>query len=299
MLLLYLAIAVAVPMISNNLHSIMLLLYLGSATQDIVMELHLHSIMLLLYPWETLVDWTASNIYIPLCFYFINYRQIPAYPQYEFTFHYASTLSLSDSQRTQLKHIYIPLCFYFIDKDGYIVYAKTHLHSIMLLLYRERESWSHIRQKNLHSIMLLLYPFVSASTVPETINLHSIMLLLYLFNPITSNIQIYIYIPLCFYFIAWRVCYRRLSVSKFTFHYASTLSAIQAQREKKAIHLHSIMLLLYQDCCCQTQRAIEFTFHYASTLSTSKWRPERAIKIYIPLCFYFIKHDKSLYLRVF
>ena len=78
--------------------------------------------------------------------------------------------------------------------------------------------------------------------------------------------------------------------------------------------LHSTMLLLYPGAGAQGHGTIAFTFHYASTLS---WRrsqkartrrylhstmlllypilrlfPESSVKIYIPLCFYFIRGDK-------
>ena len=76
-----------------------------------------------------------------------------------------------------------------------------------------------------------------------------------------------IYIPLCFYFIREINGSDRIDLL-FTFHYASTLS------------------VEWRSCLCS---ASAFTFHYASTLSKllagllPGW-----VCIYIPLCFYFI-----------
>ena len=98
---------------------------------------HLHSTMLLLYPLFFMTAYYTGEIYIPLCFYFIeSLRDVAAYPvqiyiplcfyfivdnpedkrrNYNgFTFHYASTLSRIWSKRTGKSFIYIPLCFYFI-----------------------------------------------------------------------------------------------------------------------------------------------------------------------------------------
>ena len=124
-----------------------------------------------------------------------------------------------------------------------------------------------------------------------------------------------IYIPLCFYFIV-----TRFSVSDgsyiFTFHYASTLSEIRETREKMLKDLHSTMLLLYRSPCrtgsilhfylhstmlllylnrngCNDPFWSEFTFHYASTLSYSAHSSNLLIKIYIPLCFYFITTKRA------
>ena len=47
----------------------------------------------------------------------------------EFTFHYASTLSVSTSKHLHQHHIYIPLCFYFII---YFIIKQT-LHSLIYI----------------------------------------------------------------------------------------------------------------------------------------------------------------------
>ena len=54
----------------------------------------------------------------------------------EFTFHYASTLSVCHRGAAgKIIQIYIPLCFYFIASGIDVVNADKHLHSTMLLLY--------------------------------------------------------------------------------------------------------------------------------------------------------------------
>ena len=63
------------------------------------------------------------------------------------------------------------------------------------------------------------------------------------------------------------------------------------------LHLHSTMLLLYLRVRGSVVvRGAVFTFHYASTLSRvrrQKW--ERRTRIYIPLCFYFIRCDMHIH----
>ena len=103
-----------------------------------------------------------------------------------------------------------------------------------------------------------------------------------------SSILLYIYIPLCFYFI-WEIILTLISIiylhstmlllylslqlpllsllNIFTFHYASTLSAVADDILKEVLYLHSTMLLLY------LTRELKMSIHQ---------------KIYIPLCFYFI-----------
>ena len=120
--------------------------------------------------------------------------------------------------------IYIPLCFYFIWITG------------------KEADW----EAYLHSTMLLLYPLRSADLLEPGLHLHSTMLLLYrAWNHGWDN-DIFIYIPLCFYFIA-------------------TPGHIP---DIKTIHLHSTMLLLYQSRkTLGMNLKNRFTFHYASTLS--------------------------------
>ena len=96
------------------------------------------------------------------------------------------------------------------------------------------------------------------------------MLLLYPWGGMTWRKNIFIYIPLCFYFIGNRHPLWP-GWTQFTFHYASTLSDHFQQKP------------IYDNT---------FTFHYASTLSKRRPPPATVIEpIYIPLCFYFILFD--------
>ena len=93
--------------------------------------------------WNSL----ALTIYIPLCFYFIRrwdwYRGLVLYNLHStmlllypggqgsaatvtvFTFHYASTLSITDKHYYININIYIPLCFYFIYDAGITPYCTA------------------------------------------------------------------------------------------------------------------------------------------------------------------------------
>ena len=122
----------------------------------------------------------TSLIYIPLCFYFILDRTFHIRKNIEFTFHYASTLSVTGWNLVFIYRIYIPLCFYFIGISFSNTRPCLHLHSTMLLLYRIDVSNWQAGINHLHSTMLLLYP-AHRCHLPG--------------NPHT------IYVPLCFYFI--------------------------------------------------------------------------------------------------
>ena len=212
-------------------------------------------------------------IYIPLCFYFIRSQYRSLCRGYEFTFHYASTLSKE------------------------IVMAKVicnNLHSTMLLLYLWRASVAKMSTAYLHSTMLLLYPYLRNVT-------HVLDLFTFHYASTLSAVAdaygavVLIYIPLCFYFIPIQ-CNFRIGIK----------------------HLHSTMLLLYRTCRGSNQeRDLPFTFHYASTLSSSWNLLCTALRhlhstmlllyptmkpfylnwtlIYIPLCFYFICAGIRLY----
>ena len=146
---------------------------------------------------------------------------------------------------------------------------------------------------HLHSTMLLLYLYPSWCGRWHVCHLHSTMLLLYLDVPCFFVMFKLIYIPLCFYFIAFTECSLLLSMMiyiplcfyfiptdyfpaasrlPFTFHYASTLS---------------VFFLLY------VPAQFSFTFHYASTLSVYLYFSTSFAPIYIPLCFYFITTSRS------
>ena len=143
----------------------------------------------------------------------------------QFTFHYASTLSLFATRFPDM---------------------QSHLPSTMLLLYpgcseRCRNSPDvftfHYAStlsgwKANFSFMIMKFTFHYASTLSRTaitasdagLNLHSTMLLLYPAVRVRARIFCFIYIPLCFYFIIRR----------------------EQQSCSKRINLHSTMLLLYR-----------------------------------------------------
>ena len=165
----------------------------------------------------------------------------------------------------------------------------------------------------------LLFTFHYASTLspprqpcdPVIYNLHSTMLLLYRIPPaVMASWILFIYIPLCFYFIlpsSPKIVYN----TPFTFHYASTLSEIGSRGGVHFHNLHSTMLLLYLYAILTKGVDYEFTFHYASTLSGKAYctacgktnlhstmlllylsafsSAVTMVPIYIPLCFYFIR----------
>ena len=93
------------------------------------------------------------------------------------------------------------------------------------------------------------------------------MLLLYLIHGVREASDPYIYIPLCFYFInMYTYCYPYSS--KFTFHYASTLSylLLKVYNDVDAFTFHYASTLSTTHLC-QGSQYYKFTFHYASTLS--------------------------------
>ena len=161
--------------------------------------------MLLLYPKSRMVEAWPSNIYIPLCFYFIRYHQCDdIVHQHKFTFHYASTLST------------------YVDKIPASV--KTNLHSTMLLLYQFLHEFFCISCNNLHSTMLLLYldPFFCQQ--PWHVHLHSTMLLLY---PESGADTADSYSAFTFHYASTLSPIGKDGITiewLFTFHYASTLS---------------------------------------------------------------------------
>ena len=98
--------------------------------------------------------------------------------------------------------IYIPLCFYFIQTKAHRRKEQKKFTFHYASTLSSQQYPSVIRTVNLHSIMLLLYLAQLLAFFHIGNHLHSIMLLLYpnvnAFNRCTA----FIYIPLCFYFIA-------------------------------------------------------------------------------------------------
>ena len=77
--------------------------------------------MLLLYRANGRLPQLCRFIYIPLCFYFIGVHAGYRMHEGKFTFHYASTLSITTPfGEEKVVQIYIPLCFYFIE-DGRLI----------------------------------------------------------------------------------------------------------------------------------------------------------------------------------
>ena len=252
------------------LHSTMLLLYRNPASVATALMQNLHSTMLLLY---------------------LSSRILKLETSVTFTFHYASTLSITGWSAYFFFLIYIPLCFYFIRAHPESKTMYNHyLHSTMLLLYRFcRDFWKAFMQY-LHSTMLLLYPAAEQGENYDDPHLHSTMLLLYhrsfgysvtknwIYIPLcfyfirmglrNSALQIQIYIPLCFYFIP-ELNLLIADLTVFTFHYASTLSFCVVSYKHVKEDLHSTMLLLYQVKGHEWNNTESFTFHYASTLSNN------------------------------
>ena len=166
------------------------------------------------------------------------------------------------------RNIYIPLCFYFIflpstqkglqhpftfhyastlsDQTAILNVKKQNLHSTMLLLYLFRSSSSSSVDNDLHSTMLLLYPVICYVVAFESAHLHSTMLLLYLFPPLILISQ---YSRFTFHYastLSLSACAHNKIHHTFTFHYASTLSRLWRRIGEIWIYLHSTMLLLYR-----------------------------------------------------
>ena len=225
--------------------------------------------MLLLYLYCDLVSDYMDYIYIPLCFYFITETGAWASGSIKFTFHYASTLSISGTTASA---------------------ADVHLHSTMLLLYLDQ----HCRACLIYNTFTFHYAStLSTITVYTEIayyNLHSTMLLLYRIRYFHQFAISSIYIPLCFYFIKLTTKSRSYKISNlhstmlllypgttsapstssiFTFHYASTLS--------KTGNHPPARFCIYIPLC----------FYF---ISPKKLYEETGFEIYIPLCFYFIRH---------
>ena len=204
--------------------------------------------MLLLYLKPVQIQIQVVIIYIPLCFYFIVVAAVSFRP---------------------VIFIYIPLCFYFIEyHPADLLFHLSDLHSTMLLLYQSLlySSLFSFTSFTFHYASTLSYcpscqggrnqqfTFHYASTlsqiIPQCLNLLFIYIPLCFYfiefgRPI-KQLHILIYIPLCFYFIL---------EDYYMPEYAN--------------NLHSTMLLLYQSLLYSSLFSFSsFTFHYASTLST-------------------------------
>ena len=163
--------------------------------------------MLLLYPCYSLHHQCPSQIYIPLCFYFIlvhimcSGRCFPIYIPLCF---YFIELHLSILQATMFL-IYIPLCFYFIGVSGRDLRSDCHIY-IPLCFY-------FIRSENDKPVFRRKFTFHYASTLSITHLFLPLTILLFTFHYASTLSRCLIssarsasiiYIPLCFYFI--RIC---------------------------------------------------------------------------------------------
>ena len=132
-------------------------------------------------------------------------------------------IDLSEPHSLHHCDIYIPLCFYFIFPSlveiCFLVFIYIPLcFYFIIFAFRKYDDWLVIY------IPLCFYFIIGGHA----------------FVWVTS----FIYIPLCFYFIHMSIGHRT-GYCEFTFHYASTLSALSALKNILINHLHSTMLLLY------------------------------------------------------
>ena len=141
--------------------------------------------------------------------------------------------------------LYIPLCFYYITSAVIPFSYNLSLHSTMLLLYLEE-----------HTVITITtsFTFHYASTISKCFK----RLYVHICN---------LYIPLCFYYITLWIKLKETKKSLhstmlllylkqpcitinryiFTFHYASTISAVGTESLWREVTLHSTMLLLYRN----------------------------------------------------
>ena len=181
----------------------MLLLYRYFSCSSSSRGSSLHSTMLLLYLSTSVVDRADSNLYIPLCFYYIPgsfYASISivlplhstmlllyqtemfhqADDTYYFTFHYASTISWTG--RTAISGN-ITFTFHYAS-----TISKSSAHLIAII-----SNFTFHYASTISNGIWKSYPALPA--------LHSTMLLLYLCLQSLADSLCSLYIPLCFYYI--------------------------------------------------------------------------------------------------
>ena len=168
-----------------------------------------------------------------------------------FTFHYASTISLSSYPVAALEiYLYIPLCFYYI-------MPLIIMHSRLSQLYIPLCFYYILRQGSQPSRFSKLYIPLCLKPLPQWA-LRSIL-----------------YIPLCFYYIHnwWLLCQGRYPLYiPLCFYYILELLKANIGLEP----LHSTMLLLYPATGSFAGTTNVFTFHHASTISDTCRSQERA-----------------------
>ena len=250
-----------------HLHSTMLLLYRSSDTHE-----GCHAVFTFHYASTLSFTWNIFNvmieIYIPLCFYFIEYSECCQKQNVKFTFHYASTLSKVAIMNPYFVYLFtfhyastlsISVIFYWAAAPWFTFhYASTlsssdegasYCYTLFTFHYASTLSGDWIKHKwrhlYLHSTMLLLYLWFRCHTGGSDWHLHSTMLLLYRFPS-------------------------RLCALSFKDLHSTMLLLYRFWRIRRPLlhlYLHSTMLLLYR---CR---------YYPCS-----WY----LPIYIPLCFYFI-----------
>ena len=147
---------------------------------------------------------------------------------------------------------------------------------------------------HLHSTMLLLYPFQPFCHICLFLFIY-IPLCFYFIDLTTSapSIFIFIYIPLCFYFIA---CFpsRTSWVISFTFHYASTLSQCWCKRIQDRSCIYIPLCFYFIGWCGDERDRCIVNLHSTMLLLYRFSLPQQqnSCPIYIPLCFYFIELEK-------
>ena len=180
MLLLYQHVIPVLYCVNHHLHSTMLLLYPAEKRDVILIRFHLHSTMLLLYPGR------SGHARLPLSFTF-HYAstlsisgEIPTRQCLLFTFHYASTLSVQESV---IACPTFQFTFHYASTLSCFVISQRPFIRSFTFHYASTLSTKHFLKTG------------------QILHLHSTMLLLYPLSRITVSSISSIYIPLCFYFI--------------------------------------------------------------------------------------------------
>ena len=160
--------------------------------------------MLLLYPAADGPISASFCIYIPLCFYFIVIASCVSLSRFSFTFHYASTLSISRyffwmltisftfhyastlSNRTLCTvYCYTLFTFHYASTLSTKRFPSIPQYSVIYIplcfyFIVDYGTWIKFCWKTyLHSTMLLLYQIASDDETVSNYDLHSTMLLLY------------------------------------------------------------------------------------------------------------------------
>ena len=227
--------------------------------------------MLLLYRYTVSVrSYPEHCIYIPLCFYFISFSTAQLCIWHKFTFHYASTLSsplwiICKSLFSFTFHYASTLSLSFSTPRSW--YSGFTFHYASTLSSHRYRVYCALCL-HLHSTMLLLYRSLRASLAASLRYLHSTMLLLYLSKPCRNLLScLHLHSTML---LLYHICLQKIRWLTRNLH--STMLLLYHRRScirmGNQFHLHSTMLLLYPHVHCP---------------------PDRILRIYIPLCFYFIR----------